>query len=72
MMPNEINIERTVVSVAGAFVFISVLLAVFHSLHWLWFTGFVGANLMQAGYTGFCPMAKVLRFFGMKSGAVFK
>jgi hypothetical protein len=71
-MNAEINIERAVVSIAGAFVFISVLLAVFHSLYWLWFTAFVGANLMQAGYTGFCPLAKILRFFGLKSGIVFK
>lgn len=71
-MQNNLNVERMVVMIAGAFVFFSVLLAVFHSYHWLWFTGFVGANLMQAGYTGFCPLAKILRFLGLSSGTVFK
>lgn len=71
-MENNLNVERMVVMIAGGFVFFSVLLAVFHSYYWLWFTGFVGANLMQAGYTGFCPLAKILRFFGLKSGTIFK
>lgn len=66
------NIDRLVFAVAGAFVLVSVLLAVFHSLHWLWFTAFVGANLFQASFSGFCPMAKILKGIGLKPGEAFK
>lgn len=65
------TIDRMLIRVAGFMVFFSVLLAVFHSLHWLWFTGFVGANLVQASFTGFCPLVKILKKLGMKSGAAF-
>jgi hypothetical protein len=45
---------------------------VLHSHYWLWFTAFVGANLLQSAFTGFCPLAIVLKFFGVKEGAAFK
>ena len=66
------TIERIVVAFAGAAVLISVLLSVFHSLNWLWFTGFVGANLLQSAFTGFCPLAKILSALGFKPGPAFK
>ncbi|EAT16004.1 DUF2892 domain-containing protein [Desulfuromonas acetoxidans] len=66
------TIDRMLIRVAGFMVFFSVLLAVFHNLHWLWFTGFVGANLVQASFTGFCPLVKILKKIGMKSGAAFE
>ncbi len=65
------TIERWVMAVAGTFILISVNLAVFHSINWLWFTGFVGLNLLQAAFTGFCPLAIVLKKFGVKSGCAF-
>jgi hypothetical protein len=65
------TIERWVMAVAGAFIFISVNLAVFHSINWLWFTGFVGLNLFQSAFTGFCPLAVILKRFGVKSGCAF-
>ncbi|MFM9888627.1 MAG: DUF2892 domain-containing protein [Burkholderiales bacterium] len=57
---------------AGLFVLASVALGaeaspVFHSANWLWFTAFVGLNLFQSGFTGFCPLEKMLRKIGMKS-----
>lgn len=66
------TLDRAVMALAGSFVFGSVLLAVFHSLYWLIFTGFVGANLLQSAFTGFCPAAVVLRKLGVKSGAAFE
>lgn len=66
------NIDRLVFAVAGVFIIVSVLLAVFHSLHWLWFTAFVGANMFQASFSGFCPMAKILKGIGLKPGEAFK
>ena len=53
-------IERIVRIVAGAFIVISLLLAHFHSTQWLWFTGFVGLNLFQSGFTQFCPLFNIL------------
>jgi hypothetical protein len=37
----------------------------------MWFTAFVGANLLQSSMTGFCPAAKILKALGMKSGSAF-
>jgi len=65
------TIERWVMAVAGTFILISVNLAVFYSINWLWFTGFVGLNLLQAAFTGFCPLAIILKKFGVKSGCAF-
>ena len=65
------TIDRLVMAFAGTFILISVSLAVLHSLNWLWFTGFVGLNLLQAAFTGFCPLALILKKFGVKSGCAF-
>jgi len=65
------TIDRMVMAIAGSFILISVGLAVWHSLNWLWFTAFVGANLLQASFTGFCPMAILLKKLGVKSGCAF-
>ena len=65
-------IDRIVMGVAGGFILLSVILSVVHSPHWLWFTAFVGANQLQASYTGFCPMAKILKAVGVKPGVAFK
>jgi len=63
------TIERIVVSVAGSFILLSLLLAYLHSPYWLGFTAFVGFNLFQSGITGFCPLALILAKFGMQSEA---
>jgi hypothetical protein len=65
------TIDQWVYRIAGTFVLISLALAQLHSPHWLWFTAFVGANLLQASFTGFCPLAMVLRKLGIKPGAAF-
>jgi hypothetical protein len=66
------NIDRAVMILAGSFILISLLLAHFHSPYWLWFTAFVGANLIQSAFTGFCPPAMLFRKLGMQGGCVFK
>lgn len=66
------NIDNMVMRIAGSFILISLLLALVWSHQWLWFTAFVGANLIQASFTGFCPLAKVLKVFGIKPGEAFK
>jgi hypothetical protein len=65
------NIDRVVFAVAGSFILISLLLAHFHSSKWLWFTAFVGANLFQSAFTGFCPLAIILKKLGYRSGCAF-
>ncbi|WP_028587563.1 YgaP family membrane protein [Desulfocurvus vexinensis] len=60
------TINRIIRAVAGSFVLLTVLLAVFHSPHWLWLTAFVGANLLQSAFTDTCPLMAVLRRMGMQ------
>ena len=65
------SIERTVLAVAGSIVIGSVLLGMFVNTNWLWLTLFVGANLLQSAFTGFCPLAIILKKTGMKPGHAF-
>ena len=65
------NLDRLVFTFAGSFVILSVLMSVFHSPYWLFFTAFVGANLLQSSFTGFCPLAVLLKKAGIKSGPAF-
>jgi hypothetical protein len=51
--------------IAGTFVLVSLALAHFHSPYWLWFTAFVGFNLVQSSFTNFCPPEIVLRKLGV-------
>jgi len=64
-------LDRFILAIAGSFVLISLLLSQIHSLYWLWLTALVGANLLQASITGFCPMAKILKAIGVKPGSAF-
>ena len=64
-------IDKFVLRFAGAMVLLSLLLAHFVSPYWLWFTAFVGANLLQASFTGLCPLAMILRKLGVVPGAAF-
>ncbi len=57
-------------AIAGSFILITLALGVeaspvFHSGNWLFFTGFVGLNLLQFGFTKFCPLAKILKALGV-------
>jgi len=65
------NIDVLVFRFAGTFILISLLLAHYHSVNWLWFTAFVGLNLVQASFTGFCPLVMILNKFGFKPGTAF-
>lgn len=65
------SIERIVLAVAGVMILLSTLLAVYHNINWLWFTGFVGLNLLQSAFTGFCPLAIILKKLGRQPGAAF-
>jgi hypothetical protein len=63
-------------AMAGLFILLSLSLGVeaspiFHSEYWLWFTAFVGANLLQSSFTGFCPAAMIFKKLGVKPGVAF-
>ena len=65
------NIDRVVLAFAGTMVVLSVLLAHFLSPWWLLLALFVGAKLLQSAFTGFCPLAMILRKVGVKPGCAF-
>ncbi len=58
--------NRIVRGVAGAFILISLLLAIYVNINWLWFTAFVGANLLQSSFTKWCLMDDIIKKFGVK------
>jgi hypothetical protein len=66
--------ERTVRTVAGTFILVALIFGVeasplFVTRHFLWLAAFVGLNLFQSGFTGFCPLESVLRRLGLQSAA---
>ena len=63
------TLERWIRVIAGSFVTVSVVLSYLHSAYWLLFTLFVGLNLFQSGFTGFCPLEMMLRRAGVGCGA---
>ncbi|WP_297798217.1 DUF2892 domain-containing protein [uncultured Eudoraea sp.] len=58
--------NRIVRAVAGTFILLSLLLAIYVNINWLWFTAFVGANLLQSSFTKWCLMEDILTKFGIK------
>ena len=66
------NIDRLVFAVAGAMILVSLLLGYYVSPYWYGLTGFVGLNMLQAAFTGFCPLAKILKAAGVEPGNAFK
>jgi hypothetical protein len=67
----EMTLDRAVMAFAGAMVLLSVVLTVYVSPLWMWFTVFIGLNLIQSAFTGFCPAATVFRWLGVKAGTAF-
>ena len=65
------SIDRVVFAFAGTVVLIGVLLSWLISPWWLIVPAFVGANLLQSAFSGFCPLARILKRFGVKPGAAF-
>jgi hypothetical protein len=67
----SMTIERAILLVVGVVVLASVLLAVYHSMNWLWLTGLMGAHLIQASFTGMCPVVMALKRMGLASKPAF-
>ena len=66
------NVDRAVMAFAGSVVLISLVLSQLVSPWWLLLTAFVGLNLLQASFTGFCPLAMLLRKLGLAPGSAFR
>jgi hypothetical protein len=66
------NIDRAVMAFAGLVALLSAALAWWVSPLWLLLTAFVGLNLLQASFTGFCPAAKIFKAMGAKEGCAFR
>lgn len=65
------SLDRSVLAFAGTMVLLSVALTVWVSPLFVWFTVFIGLNLLQSAFTGFCPAAMVFRKLGVKPGTAF-
>ncbi|MBK8638543.1 MAG: DUF2892 domain-containing protein [Chromatiaceae bacterium] len=66
------SIDRIILAFAGVVILLSVILAYLTGNQlWLLLTGFVGLNLLQSAFTGFCPLALILKKLGKQSGAAF-
>jgi hypothetical protein len=66
------NIDRLVFASAGVMILVSLALGYTVSPYWLLLGAFVGLNMLQAAFTGFCPLAMILRKLGIAPGAAFR
>ena len=64
--------ERIVRAVAGCFVLISISLAAFVNIQWLWLAAFVGVNLLQSSFCRFCPLEIILAKTGVTGNKTAK
>ncbi len=60
-------LERIFTLIVGCMILASLALAINHNINWLWFTAFIGANLIQFSFTGFCPLTIILKKVGFKT-----
>ncbi len=65
------SIDRVVFAFAGAVILVSLALGIYVSSWWFLLTAFVGLNLLQSAFTGFCPLAIILKKFGVRPGCAF-
>jgi hypothetical protein len=72
MQASRMNIDRLVFAFAGVMILVSLALSQLHSVYWLFLTAFVGLNMTQAAFTGFCPLARILKAMGRRPGQAFE
>ena len=66
------NVDKAIFCFAGAMILLSVALAHWLTPYWLLLTAFVGLNMFQASFTGFCPAAIIFKKLGVRPGAAFR
>ena len=71
-MEGVMNVDRAVFAMAGSMVLLGLVLAWAFSPWWLLLDAFVGLNMLQAAFTGFCPAAMIFRKLGVKSGCAYQ
>jgi hypothetical protein len=67
----NMSIDRAVLAFAGLMVLLSLLLTHFVHPGFIWFTVFIGVNMLQSAFTGFCPAAMIFRKLGLRPGTAF-
>ncbi len=65
------SIDRAVLVFAGFMILLSLLLTYFVHPGFVWFTTFIGVNMIQSAFTGFCPAATIFRKLGLRPGTAF-
>jgi Inner membrane protein YgaP-like, transmembrane domain len=65
------TVDRAVMAFAGCMILLSLALSQISSPYWLLFTAFVGTNLLQSAFTGFCPAAMIFKRLGVRPGTAF-
>lgn len=65
------SVDRAIFVLAGSMVLLSVTLGWLVSPYWLLLAAFVGVNMLQSAFTGFCPAARIFSKLGFKSGSAF-
>jgi hypothetical protein len=65
------TVERAILLTVGGLIILSVLLAVYVDLNWLWLTGMLGAHLVQVSFTGMCPVVMLYKRMGLPSRSGF-
>lgn len=68
----NMSIDRIVLAFAGTVILASLALSHWVDPRWMWLTVFVGANLLQSAFTGFCPLALILKRLGVAPGMAFR
>jgi fatty acid desaturase len=72
IVEKTMTIDRAVLVFAGAMVLLSAALVYWVSIWWLLLTVFIGLNMIQSAFSGFCPAAKAFKKFGVPPGVAFK
>jgi hypothetical protein len=67
-----VTVQRAVLAFAGSMILVSLVLTRFVHPGFIWLTAFVGANMLQSAFTGFCPLAILLRKAGLRDGATWQ
>ena len=66
------TLDRAILAFAGLMILLSLALTLLVSPLWMWLTAFIGVNLLQSAFTGFCPAAKLFKLFGVREGCAFR
>ncbi len=61
------TVDSALRAMAGFMILLTLALYYYHNPNWLWFTAFIGLNLLQSAFTGWCPAMTIFKKMGLKS-----